>query len=413
MEPIVERCAGLDVHRDTVTACLRVPGPGRTRQQEIETFSTTTRELMGLRDWLAAHGITLVGMEATGVYWKPIFYALEDDFTCWLLNAQHIKHVPGRKTDVADAAWICQLVEHGLVRPSFVPPPEIRELRDLTRYRKALIQERTREVQRLEKMLQDAGIKLSSVASRVMGVSGRAMIEALVGGTTDPAVLAELAKGRLRRKLPELEEALEGRFTAHHGLVVSHLLAHIDHLEEIIDSLSSEIERVMGPFAEAAELLDTIPGVDRRMAEVLVAELGVDMSRFPTERHLASWAGVCPGNNESAGKRRSGRPRPGPKWLRAALFEAAWAAVRTKDTYLHAQFVRVARRQGKKKAIGAVAHSILVAVYFILLRGEPYQDLGGDYFARHHNTDAHIRRLVRQLENLGKRVTLEPLPASA
>jgi transposase len=413
MERMVERCAGLDVHRDTVTACVRVPGERERRRQEIQTFATTTRGLLALRDWLAAFAVTLVGMEATGVYWKPIFYTLEDDFECWLINATHIKQVPGRKTDVADAAWICQLVEHGLVRPSFVPPPEIRELRDLTRYRKALIQERSREVQRLEKMLQDAGIKLSSVASQIMGVSGRSMIEALVSGSTDPIALAELAKGRLRAKLPHLQDALQGRFRAHHGVLVGHCLAHIDHLEEIIDALSSEIDTVMAPFARAVELLDTIPGIDKRMAEVLIAELGADMSRFPSEHHLASWAGVCPGNNESAGKRRSGRTRRGPKWLRAALFEAAWAAIRTKDTYLKAQYLRIARRQGKKKAIGAVAHSILVAVYFVLLRETEYVDLGSDYFTRHQNTDAHIRRLVRQLENLGQRVTIEPLRESA
>lgn len=281
MERFVERCAGLDVHRDTVTACVRVPGDRGKRRQEIETFATTTRGLLALRDWLAAFGVTLVGMEATGVYWKPIFYTLEDDFECWLINATHIKQVPGRKTDVADAAWICQLVEHGLVRPSFVPPPEIRELRDLTRYRKALIQERSREVQRLEKMLQDAGIKLSSVASQIMGVSGRSMIEALVAESTDATALAELAKGRLRAKLPQLQEALEGRFRAHHGVLVGHCLAHIDHLEEIIEALSSEIDTVMAPFARAVELLDTIPGIDKRMAEVLIAELGAACPASP------------------------------------------------------------------------------------------------------------------------------------
>ncbi len=260
------------------------------------------------------------------MYWKPVYYLLEDDFECWLLNAHHLKAVPGRKTDMKDAEWICQLIEHGLVRASFVPPREIRELRDLTRYRKALIQERTREVQRLDKVLQDAGIKLSSVASEVLGVSGRAMLEALVSGTHDPEVLAELAKGALRRKLPQLREALEGRFRAHHALIVGELLAHIDYLDEVIARLSEEVERRIAPFAAEVALLDTIVGVDRRAAEVILAEIGPDMSRFPTHRHLASWAGRCPGNEESAGKHRSGKTRKGSKWLGATLNECANAA---------------------------------------------------------------------------------------
>src|SRR3954462_11223702 len=270
MDRVVERCCGLDVHKASVTACVRVTAGGEVRQ-EIREFATTTRGLLLLRDWLASFGVELVGMEATGVYWKPLYYMLEDDFECWLLNARHMKNVPGRKTDVKDAAWICQLVEHGLVRPSFVPPKEIRQLRDLTRYRKRQIEERTREVQRLEKVLQDAGIKLSSVATRVLGASGRAMLDALVGGTTDPKVLADLAKGRLRKKIPALKEALEGRFSNHHAFMVGRILAHIDYLEESIADLSSQIERVIAPFSEQVELLDTIPGADRRTAEVLIA----------------------------------------------------------------------------------------------------------------------------------------------
>jgi transposase len=352
-------------------------------------------------------------MEATGVYWKPVYYMLEDDFELWLLNARHLKNVPGRKTDVKDAEWICQLVEHGLVRPSFVPPKEIRELRNLTRYRKAQIEERTREVQRLEKVLQDAGIKLSSVATRALGVSGRAMLDALISGTTDPEILAQLARGRLRSKIPALREALEGRFSAHHGLMVGRMLAHIDYLDESIAELSMEIERVMAPFSEEVKLLDTIPGVDRRTAEVLIAEIGADMNQFPTHRHLASWAGMCPGNDESAGKRRSGKTRKGSKWLRSALIEAAYAAARSRGTYLAAHYARLKGRRGPKKAAVAVGHSILVICYHILQCGEPYQELGEDYFNRRRSEEACRKRLIRQLERLGHRVVLEALPQPA
>jgi transposase len=290
VERIIERCAGLDVHKSSVTACVRIHNGSEGLRREIREFATTTRGLLLLRDWLASFEVRLVGMEATGVYWKPIYYVLEDDFELWLLNARHLKNVPGRKTDVKDAEWICQLVEHGLVRPSFVPPKEIRELRNLTRYRKAQIEERTREVQRLEKVLQDAGIKLSSVATRVLGASGRAMLDALVGGTTDPAVLAELARGRLRSKLPALREALEGCFSSHHALMVGKIVAHIDYLDESMSDLSVEIERLIAPFSEQVELLEIIPGVNRRTVETLIAEIGVDMSQFPTHRHLALWA---------------------------------------------------------------------------------------------------------------------------
>jgi transposase len=349
-------------------------------------------------------------MEATGVYWKPIYYMLEDDFELWLLNARHLKNVPGRKTDVKDAAWICQLVEHGLVRPSFVPPKEIRELRNLTRYRKAQIEERTREIQRLDKVLQDAGIKLSSVATRVLGASGRAMLDALVSGTTDPEVLAELARGRLRSKLPALRDALEGSFSPHHALMVSKILAHVDYLDESIAELSDEVERVIAPFSDKVELLDTIPGVDRRMAETLIAEIGVDMGQFPTHKHLASWAGMCPGNEESAGKRRSGKTRKGSKWLRSALTESARAAARSKGTYLAAQYARLRGRHGSKKAAVAVGHSILVIAYHVLEREVPYEELGEDYFERRRSSEAYAKRLVRQLERLGHKVALEPLP---
>jgi transposase len=412
VDRLIERCAGLDVHKASVTACVRVPGDGGNRHSETRTFRTTTAGLVLLRDWLASFQVTVVGMESTGVYWKPCYYLLEDDFEVWLLNAVHLKHVPGRKTDVADAAWVCQLVEHGLVRASFVPPRPIRELRDLTRYRKALIQERTREAQRLHKVLEDAGIKLACVASDVLGVSGRAMLEALIGGTTDPEVLADLARGQLRKKLPALREALQGRFRAHHALLLGHLLAHLAYLDEAIEQLSEEVARHVAPFSPLLALLLTIPGVDRRTAEVVLAEIGVDMGRFPTAGHLASWAGLCPGSNESAGKHYSGKTRKGSKWLRAALVQAANAAARSKGTYLAAHYARIKGRRGHKKAVIAVAHSILVVAWYLLTRTEPYSDLGAGYFLQRESTEAYERRLVRQLEKLGKKVTLQPTEAA-
>ncbi len=407
MDTVIERCAGLDVHKDTVAACVRVPGPDGRRDQVVQTFGTTTTELLTLRDWLAAHGVTVVGMESTGVYWKPVYYVLEDAFQCWLLNARHLRNVPGRKTDVADAAWIAQLVEHGLVRPSFVPPKPIRELRNLTRYRKAQIEERTRESQRLDKVLQDAGIKLSSVASDVLGVSGRAMLHALVAGSHDPAALAELARGTLRKKLPALREALRGRFGAHHALLVGAILAKLEVLDGLISELSAEIARVIAPFAPAVERLRTIPGVDHRTAEGLVAEIGVDMSRFGAAARLASWAGICPGNNESAGKHRAGTTRKGSKWLHTYLTEAAKAAGRTKRTYLAAQYARLRGRHGAAKATVAVGHSMLVAAYHMLDRHQPYHDLGPDYFRARHSRQHHLRRLMRQIEALGYKVSVE------
>lgn len=410
MDVIVERCAGLDVHKDVVMACVRVPDKGGRRREETREFSATTRGIVSLADWLGSFGVTLVGMEATGVYWKPVFYMLEDRFECWLLNAQHIKNVPGRKSDVMDAQWICRLVEHGLVRPSFVPPKEIRELRDLTRYRKAQIEERTREAQRLDKVLQSAGIKLSSVASKVLGVSGRAMLDALVSGTTDPDVLADLARGKLRAKLPALKDALMGGFTAHHAFVVSEILAKIDYLDEAIARLSDEIERVIAPFSDKVELLVTIPGVERRSAEMLIAEIGADMSVFPSHRHLASWAGMCPGSDESAGKRRSGRTRRGSKWLRTMLTESAKVVGRQRGNYLSAQYHHLRSRKGPKKARVAVGHSILVSAYYMLTRSQTYQDLGETWFLDRRTIEVRTRQLVRHLERLGHNVVLEPQP---
>ena len=315
----------LDVHKSQVTACVRVPDGDGGRRQEIREFRTTTAGLITLADWLRSYAVTVVGMESTGVYWRAIYYLLEDEFECQLFNARHLRHVPGRKSDVQDAEWGCQLIEHGLVRTSFVPPRPLRELRDLVRYRKAKIQERGREVQRVEKTLQDAGIKLSSVASEVLGKSARLMLDALISGTHDPALLAELAKGALRKKIPALREALQGRFTGHHALLIGQMLAQIDFLDETISTLSERVEELTRPFSREIELLDTIPGVDKRAAEMLLAEIGPDMSRFPTEHHLASWGGMCPGQRESGGKKHSAATRKGSKWLRGTLTECSKA----------------------------------------------------------------------------------------
>jgi len=405
----VTRCAGLDVHKDEIVACARIADPGVSggRRVELHTFGTTTSELLALRDWLTGLGVTRVGMESTGVFWKAPFHILEDVIgECWLLNARHLHNVPGRKTDVADAAWIAELVEYGLVRPSFVPPAPIRELRALTRYRKSQIEERTREVQRLDKVLQDAGIKLSSVASDILGVSGRAMLDALAAGTTDPAVLSELAKGQLRKKIPALREALTAFFATHHRIVVTEILAKLDYLDEAIDRLSVEIDQVIAPFADKVALLDTIPGVDLRTAQCLIAEIGVDMAVFGSAERLASWAGRCPGQYESAGRSKGGKTRKGSKWLRLYLHEAARAASRTKGTYLSAQYGRIKARRGPAKARVAVEHSILVALFHMLERGEPYHDLGADYFTRRRDPARHAQRLISQLGALGYQVTV-------
>jgi transposase len=406
VETLVERCAGLDVHKDTVVACIRIT-TGRNVETQLATFGTTTVELLGLRDWLTGRGVTLVGMESTGVYWKPVYYVLEDELGCWLLNARHLRNVPGRKTDMADAAWIAQLVAHGLVRPSFVPPKPIRELRNLTRYRKAQIQERTREIQRLDKILQDAGIKLSSVASDNLGVSGRAMLTALVGGTRDPEVMADLAKGVLRKKIPALRQALRGRFSGHHALIVGEILAKLDYLDEAIGRLSSEIDQVIAPFARQRDLMATMPGIDKRTAEGIVAEIGVDMSVFGDAAHLASWAGRCPGQYESAGKSTSGKTRKGNKWLRTYLHDAASTTIRSKNTYHAAQYARIKGRRGHAKALGAVQHSILVALFHILDRDEPFHELGPDYFIKRHNPERRAKRLIDELTTLGYNVTAE------
>jgi transposase len=406
MDRLIDRCAGLDVHRDSVAACVRVPGPRGERVQHVRIFGTTTAELLAMGDWLEAHGVSHVAMESTGVYWKPVYYVLEERFECLLVNAAHLKHVPGRKTDVQDCVWIAQVLEHGLLRGSFVPPPLIRDLRDLTRYRRVLTDERTREANRLHKLLQEAGIKLASVASDVLGVSGRAMLEALVQGTTDPAVLADLARGKLRRKLPALRQALAGRFRPHHAFLGGQILAHLDYLDEALDTLTERIGELLAPFAEVIQRLDTIPGYSRQTAEEVVAELGLDMSVFPTDRHVSSWTGLCPGQNESAGKRRSGRIRKGNRWLRRTLVLAAHAARHTNGTALAARYYRIARHRGEKKALVAVAHALLVTAYHVIKEQVTYRELGFDYNDR-READRTRRRAIAQLERQGYRVTLE------
>jgi transposase len=411
MEQMYERCCALDVHKATVTACVRVPDRSGRRVEFRARFSTVASGLLALRDWLQGFGVTQVAMEATGVYWKPVWYVLEDGFELLLCNAAHVKNVPGRKTDASDAQWLCELLEHGLLRGSFVPPKPIRELRDLTRYRKTLIKERQREANRLHKVLEDAGIKLACVAADILGVSGRAMIEALIDGQADPEALAELARGRLRAKLPALREALNGRFSLHHRRLSGHILDHIDYLEQTIEGLSDEIAELVTPFEPQVELLQTITGVGRRGAECILAELGHEMNRFPSHRHAARCARICPGNNESGGKRRAASTGGGNPWLREILIECARAASRSRDTYLKAQYLRLRRSRGDQKAIVAVAHSILVSAYYVLARNEPYRDLGFDHYDRLQNSEHQIRRLTRQLEALGQRVTLEPLAA--
>lgn len=408
MEVLYPRCCGLDVHKKSVTACLITPGPKGARHKEVRTFGTMTEDLLALADWLVLSSCTHVAMESTGVYWKPIYNLLEEIATLLVVNAQHIKAVPGRKTDVQDAEWIADLLQHGLLRASYIPKRPQRELRELTRYRTALVRERAAEVNRVQKVLEGANIKLASVASDLTGVSARAMLEALVGGTTDPAVLADLAQGRLRKKQPELKRALAGHLGAHQRFMLTQQWAHVDALTEIIAAVSTEIAARLRPFQTELERLDTIPGVARSTAEVALAELGVDMTRFPTDRHCASWSGLCPGQDESAGKRRSGKMRKGSPALRTTLVQAAHAAARTKGTYLSTQYHRIAARRGGKRAAVAVAHTILTIMYHLLRSGGTYQELGGNFFDQ-RNRERVARRQVARLERLGYRVTLEPV----
>ena len=409
---VEERCAFLDVHRDMVMACARFPDRDGARIEQIQQFTTTSKGLLALSCWLVERGIGLVGMEATGVYWKPVHWILEGEIErVWVINARHMRNVPGRKTDVGDSQWGCQLLEHGLVRPSFIPERSTREERDLTRYRRVVVEDRGRESQRLHKVLEDAGIKLASFTSKVLTKSGREMIDALIAGQRDPAILAEMAKGRMRSKIPELTEALDGRFNAHHAMLCSIMLVRIDQADQIIGQLSERVVELQAPHEAAVQLLIGIPGVSYRTAQVILAEIGTDMSRFPTAGHLASWAGMCPGNNESAGKHKSGRTRHGSKWLRIALIEAAHASARSKDTYLAAHYHRIRGRRGPSKAAVAVGHSILVICWHLLSTGETYTDLGSDYFDKRRTSTAHQRRLITQLEALGLNVAVTPKTA--
>jgi transposase len=407
MKQIRDRVAGLDVHRDTVVACCRVRDPDGQVELTKRSFATARNGLGDLATFLTDYGIQTVAMEATGVYWKAPFYALEGLFEeVWLCNAQHVKNVPGRKSDLSDAEWLADVAAHGMVRPSFVPPPEIRELRELSRYRKTQADARVKEIQRLEKVLQDAGIKLTSVASATWSVSSRAMIEALIAGERDPASLAQMAKGTMRKKINRLEEALAGNFGAHHAIVCRRIIDHIDFLDQSITELNAEIAARLVPFDAAVRIVTSIPGISQTTAEVIIAETGGDMSRFPTAGHLCAWAGVAPASYESAGKRRPSGTRHGAQWLRRVLVEAGRAGARTKGTYYSAQYARIAKRRGPNKAAVAVAHSMLDTVWHLLTTGTLYQDPGADYFQRWHDPDAEAKRLKRRIEALGYTVTL-------
>jgi len=406
MELLNARVAGLDVHQASVVATVRVPDAAGGRLMVTASFGTMTADLVALRDWLQAYGVTHVALESTGVYWKPVYYLLEDAVTLLLINMVTLKHVPGRKTDVKDSEWLAQLLECGLLRGSLVPPPAIRELRDLTRYRVQQVRDRAQEVNRLCKVLEDAGLKLTSVLTDVMGASGQAMIRALIAGTTDPAVLAELARGRLRHKLPALRQALVGRFRAHHAFLLEQILAKIDFLDETLVRLTAELDRRLSPFEPMLTALDTIPGIDRIGAVSLIAETGGDMRAFPSAAHLCSWGAMCPGQNESAGKRRSGKTRTGNRYLRATLIQAALGATHKKHSALQARYQRIRRHRGHKKAVVAVGHQILEIAYYIMRDGVTYDELGADYFQR-RDAERATRRHVRQLEALGYHVTIE------
>jgi transposase len=414
VDRVVERAGALDVHKEQVTACVRTPGEGGRRCQEVREFKATVRGLLALRDWLTSLGVTHVAMEATGVYWRPVWHILEGDFELLLCNAAHVKNVPGRKTDVADAVWLCQLLEFGLLRSSFVPPPAVRELRDLTRRRRTLVRERAQEANRCHKTLQDTGIKLDGVASDLLGVSGRLMLDALLAGQQDPAVLAQLAKGRLRSKIPALEEALEGRFTAGHRLLIGGILRHIDFLNAEIDALEEAITAQMAengdvedrPFELAVQIACSLDGIQKRTAQALIGEFGTDMSRFPSDAHFASWAAQCPGNHQSAGKRRSGKTRKGPRWLDGALHDAAMGAIRVKDGHFARKYRRIKARSGHKVAIGAIKHAILISLYYMLKNGEMYRPPTPNPEAEARHRERTAQRLIAQLERLGHTVTL-------
>ncbi len=412
MDVMYPHCAGLDVHKARITACVRHLLSGGEVQKEVRTFGTTTAELLKLSDWLREEEVTHVAMESTGVFWKPVFNILEGQFELILANARHIQNVPGRKTDVKDCEWIAQLLQFGLILPSFVPERPQRELRELTRQRVALVEDRNRMANRIHKILEDANIKLGAVATNIMGVSGRDMIRSLVAGETDTEKLATLARGRLRAKIPELKLALHGRVNEHHRFMLQLLMEQFDHLDRAVHLLEARIEETLRPSEEAIRRLSTVPGVDRVTAENILAEIGTDMSRFRTAAHLASWAGMCPGNNESAGKQKSGKTRKGSRWLRRTLTQVAWAASHSKNTYLQAQFRRLVAKRGKKRALVAVGHSVLVIVYTMLKNQIDYVELGADFFER-QDPGRLTRYLVRRLEKLGHAVTLTPLKVPA
>jgi transposase len=410
MEVVYPCCCGLDVHKASVTACVLWAEAGGRRRKEKRRFGTFTADLLALADWLRATGVTHVAMEATGVYWKPVWNILEGQFAeVLLVNAQHIKAVPGRKTDQKDCEWIAELLQHGLLRGSFVPPQPTRELRDLTRYRVSLAHECNRVANRIQKVLEDANVKLASVATDALGASGRAMLKAMLAGQNDPEVLADLAKGLLRNKMPALRQALAGRLTEHHRFMLRELLDDLEHTEAKMTTVETEIERRLRPFQSDIDRLCTIPGVDRVTAWGLVSEIGLNMDQFPSPHHLASWAGMCPGNAESAGKRLSGKTRKGSAFLRRHLCQASWAVSTKKNSYLSALFRRIARTRGHKRATMAVGHAILVIAYHLLRRRTTYVDLGPDYFDR-RNADAVRRSLVKRLTSLGHVVTLTPAP---
>lgn len=409
MEVIFEACAGLDVHKRSIAACVNIKG-----KTEVRSFGTTTQELLELSDWLGSRGVTHVGMESTGVYWKPVYNILEESFDAWVLNAQHIKAVPGRKTDVRDAEWISNLMRHGLVRASFVPPKGQRQLRELVRHRTNFVRERVNLVNRVQKVLEGANIKLGDVATDVMGISGRLILQAIVTGETDSQVMAQLAKGKLRKKMAQLEQALAGRVSKHHRFLLSELLCQIDSLDETIERFNAEIAARSEPDEELVELLDTIPGVSRQIAEVILAEVGTEMSRFPTDEHLCSWAGLCPGNNESAGKQLSARVRKGNTWLRTVLVQAAHAASRKKHCYLASEYRRLKARRGSQKAVIAVAHSILKIVYWIISRRQPYRELEDEHIDDQRREQL-AKRLRQRLLKLGfntELVPVQPQPTS-
>ena len=412
MQVIHPRCAGMDVHQKTVVVTAMVTQQDGTVQRERQTFLTMTADLLVLDDWLRQRQIEVIALERTGIYWRPVFTILEEGRTVILVNARHMKAVPGRKTDIKDSEWIADLLRHGLLQASFIPPEPIRELRELTRYRKTLLQERADETNRLQKVLEMANLKLAVVATNVLGKSGRAMLDAILGEQQDPEVLAELARGRLRSKLADLQQALDGRVQPYHRILITRILAHIDFLEQSLLVLLQEIEERLAPYAEVVELLKGIAPLQEKAMATVRSEIGVDMDRFPSDKHLASWAGVCPGNYESAGKRLSGKTTHGNPYLRAVLCELAWVVAHMKETYLSAFYQRIARRRGKKRAILAVAHKLLVIIYHVLKTKTPFVDLGGEYFDNLETT--HIqRRAVNRLEQLGYHVTLTPVQVAS